>query len=786
MKCPKCGTVNPDDSKFCKECAAPLTKVKDVSFTVTLKAPRAGFAKGTAIANKYMIIGEIGRGGMGVVYKAKDTRLDRTVALKFLPPELTQDYKAKQRFIQEAQAAAALNHPNICIIHEIDEAEDQTFIAMEYIPGQSLKQRLEEGPLAIDEAKDVALQVAEGLKEAHDKGIVHRDIKPANIMLTGKGQSKITDFGLAKLSWGVDLTKTSTFMGTVAYMSPEQARGEKVDHRSDIWSFGCMLYEMLTGERPFIKSQEHALIYSIINEKPTPADSIREDIPIHFERIIEKALAKSPNARYQSLQELINAMKQPPPPAFSKAEKSIIVLPFEDMSPQKDNEYFSDGLTEEIISDLSKVHSLLVISRSSAMTFKGTKKKLKDIASEVDVRYVLEGSVRKAGNNLRITAQLIDAADDTHLWAEKYSGTLDDVFEIQEKVSRSIVDELKVKLSPEEDVKLAGRATENVHVFEYYHRAKIELSRMSKEGLDSAVKILNKGFEMTGDHAMFYTLLGLAYYYYYDLGFQTDVDVLQKTKECAEKVLDLSPESGYGYYLLGFLERAQGSLIQAYKYSKLASTYEQNDPGIFNPQAWYLVMHHGKPEYARPIVEKLINIDPLSPVNYVVAGMMHVMLGDYDQAIKYLYKPYEIEPKFMKWGLMWISYTLAMNNQFDEAYRVIDKAVKEDPNHPASIVMSFYKYAFQGDSDKALESLPEGLKAWFWDDPDLVWPMAGCYSKMGALDLSLDLVERALDRGWTNYPVFAEIDPMFNNIRGEARFKKLMERVKHEWENFEV
>lgn len=786
MKCPKCKADVSEDSHFCSKCGTPVKDTADLSVSQTKTIQKPAISSGKVIAGKYMIMEEIGRGGMGVVYKAEDTRLKRAVALKFLPPELTQDEEAKKRFIQEAQATAALSHPNICTIYEIDEHQDQTFIAMEYIQGHSLRQRLEEGPLEIDEAKDLAIQVAEGIQEAHDKGIIHRDIKPANIMLTEKGQAKITDFGLAKLSWGVDLTKTSTFMGTVAYMSPEQARGERVDHRSDIWSFGCMLYEMLTGERPFTKSQEHALIYSIINEKPTPPTSIREDIPSHFEQIIEKALAKRLNARYQSLQELINALKQPPLTSFTKPEKSIIVLPFEDMSPKKDNEYFSDGLTEEIISDLSKVQSLLVISRSSAMTFKGTKKKLKNIASEVDVRYVLEGSVRKAGNNLRITAQLIDAADDTHLWSDKYTGTLDDVFEIQEKVSRSIVDELKLKLSPEEDVKLAGRATESVSVFEYYHRAKIELSRTSKEGLDNAVRILNKGLEMIGDHALFYSGLGLAYYSYYDLGFQTDADLLQKTKECAEKALDMSPETGYGYFLLGCLERAQGSLIQAYKYSKLASSYEQYDPGIIDFHVWYLVLHHGKPEFAKPMVEKLITIDPLSPINYMVAGMMHVMLGDYEQAFNFLHKPYEIEPKFMKWGWMWISYALAMNNQFDEAYSVIDQAVKEDPDHPASRVMLFYKYAFMGDSEKALKSLPEELKAWFWDDPDLVWPMAGCYSKMGALDLSLDLIERALDRGWTNYPVFSEIDPLFDNVRGESRFKKLMERVKYEWENFEV
>jgi serine/threonine protein kinase len=249
---------------------------------------------------------------MGVVYKAKDTRLERTVALKFLPSELTQDKEAKKRFIQEAQAAAALNHPHICIIHEVDESDDQTFIAMEFIEGQTLKEKIETGPLDVDEAVDIASQVAEGLGEAHKKSIIHRDIKPANIMLTDKGQAKITDFGLAKLSWGVDLTKPATIMGTVAYISPEQAKGEEVDHRTDIWSLGAMLYEMLSGERPFQKAQEQALIYAILNDKPTPLSLIRSDIPTHIEQVIEKALAKKAGERYQNIRKLIDDLKESP------------------------------------------------------------------------------------------------------------------------------------------------------------------------------------------------------------------------------------------------------------------------------------------------------------------------------------------------------------------------------------------------------------------------------------------------------------------------------------------
>ncbi len=307
--CPKCKAGNPDDSNYCKECATPLKPPEDVSVTETLQTPLVTLNK--KIAGKYKILAQVGRGGMGVVYKAQDIRLKRTVALKFLPHELTKEKESKKRFVQEAQAAAAMEHPNICTVYEVDEEDGQTFIAMSYIEGQSLREKIRKGPLDIEEAKEIALQVAEGLREAHEKGIVHRDIKPANIMLTRKGQAKIADFGLAKLSWGVDLTKTSTIMGTVAYMSPEQARGEEVDHRTDIWSLGVMLYEMLTNERPFKGKQGHAIIYSILHDEPSAVVSLRPDVPEFIEQVISNAMAKDVAERYQNVQEFIHDLKGP-------------------------------------------------------------------------------------------------------------------------------------------------------------------------------------------------------------------------------------------------------------------------------------------------------------------------------------------------------------------------------------------------------------------------------------------------------------------------------------------
>jgi serine/threonine-protein kinase len=306
-KCPKCQFDNPEDTRFCGNCAEPLEPGKDipVSPTKTLQTPIREFTKGSTVASKYEVIEELGKGGMGVVYKAKDTKLKRTVALKFLSPELTSDKEAKERFIHEAQTASALDHPNICTVHEIDEDQGQMFIAMAYIEGQSLREKVKAGPLKLDETLDIAIQVTQGMHEAHEKGVVHRDIKSANVMVTAKSQAKIMDFGVAKLAGQTRFTRTGTTMGTVAYMSPEQARGEKVDHRTDIWSLGVVLYEMVIGQLPFKGDHEQAMMYSILNEEPEPMTGMRTGVPMELERVVNKALTKDPAVRYQHADDML-------------------------------------------------------------------------------------------------------------------------------------------------------------------------------------------------------------------------------------------------------------------------------------------------------------------------------------------------------------------------------------------------------------------------------------------------------------------------------------------------
>ena len=472
-------------------------------------------------------------------------------------------------------------------------------------------------------------------------------------------------------------------------------------------------------------------------------------------------------------------------PVVSSVEKSIIVLPFENISPDPDQEYFSDGLTEEIITDLSHITDLLVISRSSAMTFKGTKKTIPEIAKAVNVRYILEGSVRKAGNNLRITAQLIDALSDIHLWAEKYSGTLDNVFDIQEQVSQAIVYALKLKLNSQEKERITIKPTRNVQVHECYLKAKYEIYIWTKESLDRAVHILQTGLENFGEDALLYATLGEAKYLYYDIGAETGKNILNEVKEYAEKALSLEPDIAQGYKLYSLLEMGRGSLIEGYKYMIKAYNADSNDSGIIMHTAGFC-MYLGKPSLAEPFYKKLLDIDPLSAMNYMFMGLGQYFKGYFEKAIEHTQKSLKIDPDFV-YSIFWHPVFLAANNQKHEALELIGQIIKEDRmSEVFKELILFIKYVLVGKKTMALNTLSDETKRYTWNDPLFSGLMPGYFSLINEKDKALDYLKHAINRGFINYPFFSMIDPFLENIRGEERFKKLMERVKTEWEKFEV
>ncbi len=449
----------------------------------------------------YKILERLGGGGMGIVYKAEDTRLKRIVALKFLPPELTTDPEAKDRFIHEAQAASSLDHPNICIVHDIEDAGDgQTFIVMACYEGETLKEKITRGALGIEEAVTLIRQIAQGLAKAHSKGIIHRDIKPANVLITAEGAAKILDFGLAKLTGHIGLTKPGSTVGTFAYMSPEQVRGEDVDHRTDLWSLGVALYEMLAGYPPFRGEHEAALVYEILNTTPPPLRQYRPDVPEHLLVLVSKLLEKDPAKRIPSAESIIQELSGTSlATSRPSTENSVAVLYFENMSSEHDTDYFCAGITEDIITDLSRIKSLRVVPRNDVLPFRDKDINTRQLGEALRANYVLEGSVRKAGNRIRITAQLTDVRTGYHIWAERFDRLLEDIFDLQNEVSGRIVDALRVSLTESEKASLTRRPTDDLRAYDFYMRGKDLVLQRGRKNAEASIQMYERALAIDPD-----------------------------------------------------------------------------------------------------------------------------------------------------------------------------------------------------------------------------------------------------------------------------------------------
>jgi TolB-like protein len=471
-------------------------------------------------------------------------------------------------------------------------------------------------------------------------------------------------------------------------------------------------------------------------------------------------------------------------PAVLPPEESIIVLPFENISSDPEQEYFSDGLTEEIITDLSYIHNLLVISRSSAMTFKGTNKTIPEIAKSVNVRYVLEGSVRKSGNNLRIIAQLIDAFTDTHLWAEKNNGALDDVFDIQEKVSRSIVDALKLKLTIKERKAIIARPIDNPAAYELHIRAHHEMWRGTEEGLDRALNLVNKGLEIIGDNEILYADASQIYILYLDGGLKKGENLLSKAEDCIQKVFALNPKSSYGHYLRGMINRKKGNTQEAVREFKQSLIIDPNNSESIVWISW-VYAHSGKASAARPLISKLLEIDPLNPINYFWAGLLEVMDGKFDVELKELYKGHQMQ-KENPVIRYWIAKGLAYAQNYEGAFKLFDQIQEESPDTVWSTLGSFFKFALQNKKSEALKNISAEFKMIMKEDEIFPIWMAESYSLIDEKNEAIDWIEYGIKSGFINYPFLMEYDLSLSNIKNEERFKKLMEWVKFEWENFEV
>jgi serine/threonine protein kinase/Flp pilus assembly protein TadD len=685
----------------------------------------------------YKILEKLGEGGMGIVYKAEDITLGRFVAMKFLPAHLSESADNKARFMQEAKATAALNHPNILNVFEVVEQNGTMCLVMELLDGQTLKSyltNLKTGPgVPVQQALSWTVQIANGLKAAHDRNIIHRDIKPQNIMLTNNGGVKIMDFGLAKLHSAATITKTGTSLGTLSYMSPEQAQGIPVDLRTDIWSLGVVLYEMLTAELPFKAEHEAGLSYLILNETPTLPSTLDLKIPHRVDVLVSKMMEKDPSKRFQSMEEAVKMIevvkKEIEVAAVAAKTKAIAVLPFDNISPEKESEYFCDGLMGELIANLSRLRDVRVVSRTSSMQYKGTKKDIKTIGGELDARYIIEGNVRKFQDNIRITAQLIDVETDAQLWAETYKGTLADVFDIQEKVSKQIVDALMVKLTPKEQAVLSKRSTLNAEAFDCHLRARDFLYRRTKNSIQFAIQLFQKAIELDPRYASAYAGLGEAYATMHH-DFDSKELWLDKAIESSLKALVYDPTLSDAYAALGLAYFSKKSLPDALEATQKAIELDANNfAGYWILGRIYHTIDRDRDAVA--LFEKAISLNPHFHSAYGDLRMIYERLGDTAKYQEILNRLLDLFPKYLSQhpddarSHIYFATDLAQVGRNEEAKQEAAKALELSPGDPLMLYNAACCYARMKENKLAVDALKSSFAAgledieWTKRDPDL-------------------------------------------------------------------
>ncbi len=819
MTCPNCQYENPDDTLFCGKCGTkfPLPEEISVSRTKTFQTPVKDLFKGTTFAERYQLIEELGRGGMGVVYKAQDTKLKRTVALKFLPPELTYISEVRERFMREAQAAAALDHPNICTVHEFDEAEEKTYISMAYVEGQSLKKKIASGPLELDEAIRLATQVAEGLQEAHKKGVVHRDIKSANIMVTEKGQAKIMDFGLARVTGTTLVTKEGETMGTIAYMSPEQARGAEVNHRTDIWSFGVVLYEMFSGQLPFKGEHDQAVVYSILNEDPASVTQLRSDIPIALDQVVAKTLEKNPDKRYQHIDELLDDLRSISEGIVPEEIKvrlgkakllrrkrailyagtacfliimavitlslftgraevidAIAVLPLENLTGDEGQEFFVDAATDELIGQLAQIGALRVISRRSVMQYKGVKKPLPEIAQELNVDAVVEGTVHQVGDSVRIRVQLIEALpEERNLWAQTYDRAMTDVLVMYKEMARAIADKTRVKLTPQEETILASTRQVNPEAYEAYNKGMFHFYKLTPQDLEIALRYFELALEKDPNYALAYVGIAHVWGGRSQQGLVSASEAGPKAKTARLKALELDDTLEEVHYTFA-TQRTWGEWDWEGAETAYRRSIELN-PNYPDPRAYYsqFLFMMGRPEEAMAQIERALELDPFNAVVRSIYAWDLMYARRYDDAIEHLRETLRTAPTDpMTLSALKSAYHL--KGMYEEALEIwkTSFAAKGDREAAEALARGYAEAGYSGALSRVAEMMIERSRTTFVTP----WQIGTLYTRAGKNDESLEWLEKAYEAHDSNMP-YISVDPIFDNLRDNPRFQDLLRRM---------
>jgi len=725
---------------------------------------------------RYEICSQIGAGGMGEVFLAHDTKLDRKVALKLLPSDVVDERTGDRvrRFVQEAKAASALNHPNILTIYEIDEIESEQFIATEFIDGQTLRDRIRTGPLKAIDALDIGIQVASALNATHSVGITHRDIKPDNIMLRHDGIVKVLDFGLAKLTREREPAETDSLaptqnfintaagvvMGTAHYMSPEQTRGLDVDHRSDIWSLGCVLYEMISGRQPFHGPTTIDVMSGILDREPESLLPHLAEGPRDLDRVIARALRKDREQRYQTVKDLLidlrdlkRELESQSHRSFSRPigtlsteivpERSIAVLYFENMNSETDSDYFCAGMTEDIITDLSKIKELKVVSRTDVLPFRKKEVNMRQVGEALRVNYILEGSVRTAGNRIRITAQLISLRDGYHLWAERFDRQVEDIFDLQNEVSQKIVDALKISLSDTERELLTQKPTDDLLAYDFYMRGRELLYLKGRRNTESAIEMFESAIALDPGFASSYAGLAEGYSAMYEW-YDGSSSWLSKAIEINQQALTLEP-----------------TLLDA-KFG-IAMVY----------------FHHRLFTESKRTIEEILRDNSEFYPGHLRLGMIAELSNDLEGALRHYrraadLKPYDEDP----WRYLAGVYLKLV--KVDEAQEAALKVVeitsrKLEASLDDTIVMSRLAeaYARFGSVEEANATLKRVLEL-EPNDGLAVYNCACAYALLGEKESSLILLRRAFESGFKTVAHWARMDNAFHSLRGDREFQQLL------------
>jgi non-specific serine/threonine protein kinase len=707
----------------------------------------------------YKITGKLGAGGMGEVYLARDLKLDREVALKVLPKEMADNPQRLQRFEREAKTVATLNHPNIVTLYSVEEAEGVRFLTMEHVPGRSLDTRIPTGGMAFKAFMEVARPLAEALVAAHEKGIIHRDLKPANVMVTEEGRVKVLDFGLAKLqepdrAEGLSdaptrgLTREGTVVGTVPYMSPEQLQGRAVDHRSDVFSVGVIFYQLLTGKMPFHGGTSAEVISAILRDTPHPINEINVGLPNHLGRIVRRCLNKDPGERYQSARDLLielKELKQEISETERRATNSIAVLPFANMSPDPEQEYFCEGIAEELINGLGRIKNLRVASRTSAFQYKGSKHDIREIGERLNVEKIVEGSVRKSGSQIRITAQLVNVSDGYRLWSERYDRKMEDIFAIQDEIAESIVQALEVTLSPKERRLIQNVATRDVEAYDFYLRGRKYFYEFDRRNWELARQMFERAIKLDPNYALAYAAIADCWSFLFMYAGSSERERVL-AEEASRKALELDPDLAEAHASRGMV------LSLSNKHEQAAEHFEKAialNPKLYEAYYFYAraSVAQGKHLKAARLYEQAIEVRPedyqaslLLPQVYRSLGRLEDMAEAQRSGIEKAQRHLELNPEDVR-ALYLCGLAMVGTGQAEEGMELVNRAVAISP-----------------------------------DETGLLYNVACIYSTVGRTDEALDHLERAVRAGY-NHRAWMEADSDFDPIRQHPRFQALLKQI---------